>query len=288
MSTTEAAEKFLHARQLQGISSKTLKEYGYRLKRFAEAFSDLPLDAESIESFIYSIKGEIETRWDYRRDLNAFYNFLEKRLGVSNPMPDVARIKLPRKVRRVLSEEELRKLFDHTDSFNEKAILTLLIDSKIRASELVTLTRDKVFPDLIIVSGKTGERSVPISRGTYDMLIPLASSGYLFTVNGKPMRRRYLTILLRRLMQRAGLNGKKLGAHIIRHSASVQHIVHGGDLLSLSQELGHTTTRVTERYAQLSLSDVKRKHSQVKVLDHIKPKSRVPGFLRRLVRGGRK
>ena len=168
-----------------------------------------------------------------------------------------------------MSEEEVESLFNYAETFQDKAILTLLIDSKIRASELCTLTREHVFQDSIIVDGKTGQRPIPISPLTYSILTKLADSGPLFTIEGRPMRREYLRIRIKEIMKKAGLTGDKLGPHILRHSASVFHIMHGGDLLSLKEELGHTTLRMTERYAQLAIPQVKQKHQEANVIGHI-------------------
>ncbi|GAI98625.1 unnamed protein product, partial [marine sediment metagenome] len=134
---------------------------------------------------------------------------------------------------------------------------------------LLSLARENVFQDHIVVSGKTGERSVPINHETYAMLTQLAESGPLFRTNGKRMRREFLRIMLRRLMEQSGLRGERLGPQILRHSASVEHMMHGGDLLSLKEELGHTTTRMTEVYGQLAFPQVKQRHQEVNVLGSI-------------------
>src|SRR4030042_1583646 len=112
------------------------------------------------------------------------------------------------------------------------------------------------------------------------MLTKLAPAGLLFTLEGRPMRREYLRIHLRELMEAAGITGKKLVPHILRHSASVFHVMHGGDLLGLKEELGHTTLRMTERYAQLAIEQVKQKHQEANVIGHIldrlQPQTEVP------------
>ncbi len=222
---------------------------------------------------------EPETRWSYNKDLKALYHFLEARKGIqlanrpgafpNKNLITFPLIKVPKKHRRVLNLEELRELFPHAENFQERALLTALIDTKIRASELLSLDREKVHPDHIVVEGKTGERAVPINPETYAMLCQLAASGPLFKTNGKRMRREFLRIMLRRLMERAGLRGEKLGPQILRHSASVEHMMHGGDLLSLKEELGHSTTRMTEIYGQLAFPQVKQRHAEVNVLGKI-------------------
>ena len=269
ISTVDAVQAFIKSRQVQGVSKRTLEGYYSYFKPFILQFPILPITTEQIEGFLASLKVDPETKWSYNKTLKALYHFLEDRKKLPKDLVILPRIKVTRKVRRVLSEDELRQLFSYTQNFLETAILTTLIDTKIRASELCSLHREKVYPDHITVTGKTGERDAPISPATYGLLIQLAPSGPLFTVNGKPMKREYLRIMLRRLMERAGLTGERLGPHILRHSSSVQHMMFGGDLLSLKEELGHTTTRMTEVYGRLAFPQVKQKHGEVNILGRI-------------------
>lgn len=269
ISTAEAVEALIKSRKIEGVSKRHLEGYVSYFKPFIRKFPILPTTVEPIEEFLGSIKGEPETRWGYLRTLKTLYHFLERRKRIPKDLFEFPKTRVPRKVRRVLADEELRQLFPFTKSFQERVILNLLIDSKVRASELISLPREKVFPDHVVVEGKTGERSVPINPETYGMLIQLATKGLLFRVNGRPMQREYLRLMLRRLMEKSGLEGRKLGPHILRHSASVQHMMHGGDLLSLKEELGHTTTRMTEKYGELAFPQVKQRHQEIDVLGKI-------------------
>jgi len=269
ISTASVVQAFIKSRQVQGVSKRTMEGYYSYFKPFIFKFPTLPTTTEQIEEFLLSLKVDPETKWSYNKTIKALYHFLERRKKIPKDLIDFPLVKFPRKVRRVLSEDELRRLFPQAEGFQERAILVLLIDSKVRASELLSLDREKVYSDHITVTGKTGERDVPINPETYDTLVQLAASGPLFRVNGKRMRREYLRIILRRLMEKAGLHGKSLGAHILRHSASVQHMMHGGDLLSLKEELGHTTTRQTEKYGALAFPQVKQRHGEVDVLGKI-------------------
>ena len=268
--TVEAVESFMRSRKVQGVSPRTMEGYLSRFKPFIRMFDTIPLTVEPIEQFLDSIQGTSENKWTYRKHLIALYHFLEERRKIPKGLFKFPLVKVPRKVRRVLTPEELRGLFPHCEGSQEKAILQLFIDSKIRASELCPLTREQVYPDHIIVPAKGGgERAVPIKPETYDTLIQLAPSGRLFSVDGRRLRRDYLGKIIKRIMHRAGLTGKKLGPHILRHSASVEHMMHGGDLLSLKEELGHTTTKMTEVYGALAFPQVKQKHQEVDVLGHI-------------------
>lgn len=270
ISTVDAVKAFIRSKKTEGVSSRTIDGYYSYFKPFILKYPTLPLTVEQIEEFLDSLKVDQETKWSYNKELKALYHYLERRKKIAKDLFEFPRIKVPRKVRPVLTEDELRKLFNFTENFQEKAILTTLVDSKVRASELISLDRENVFPDHIVVDAKGGgQRQVPISPDTYAMLVQLAASGPLFQLYGKRMRREYLRIILRRLMERAGLKGEKLGPHILRHSASVQHMMAGGDLLSLKEELGHTTTRQTEKYGALAFPQVKQKHEQLNVLGKI-------------------
>ncbi len=271
ISTADVVEKYIAFKIAEGVSDRTVEEYRGRLGPFAKAFPTIPLDPDQIAQFLASLKVEHITRWDYRKHIIALYHFLERRKLVPEITKTFPRVKVPRKVRRVLSPEEMTSLFSNVKNITERAILTLLIDSKIRASELCSLTRENLHPDHIVVTGKAGQRSVPITLQTFTMLTFLAKSGPLFTVEGRPIKREYLRHKVQEIMFRAGLNGKKLGPQILRSSSSVQHIMHGGDLMSLKEELGHTTTRMTDQYAQLAFPEVKQKHGEVNVIGHIAP-----------------
>lgn len=273
ISTADAVKVFIRSREVMGVSKRTLAMYPSYFKPFIRRYPTLPLTPEPIDEFLGSLKIDQETRAAYRKELTALYRFLEKRRHIPNPMPDVTRIPIPRKVRRVLSEDELRRLFRFAGTPQEKAVLTTLIDTKVRSGELLSMTRERLYPDKITVMGKTEERDVPLMPETYQMLCQLASSGPLFRVNGKPMNREHLRVMLRRMMERSGLTGKKLGAHILRHSASVQHMMFGGDLMSLKEELGHTQVSTTQRYAELAFPDVKKRHGEIGVLGKLTGKS---------------
>jgi len=265
--TADLIEKYQVFKKAEGVSKRTIDQYNGKLGAFAKAFPALPLDPDIIAKFLGELEVDPETRWDYRKHIISLYHFLERRQIIPIITPNFPRVKLQRKTRRVLSEPEVMKLFDVADRFEDKVILTLLIDSKIRASELCSLTRENVFQDHILVTGKTGQRRIPISPLTFQMIDKLnISKGLLFTIEGRPMRREYLRIRVREIMEKAGLTGKRLGPHILRHSSSVFHIMHGGDLLSLQKELGHTSLKMTERYAQLAFTDVKQRHQEVNVI----------------------
>src|SRR5207247_11380144 len=75
------------------------------------------------------------------------------------------------------------------------------------------------------------------------------SSDYVFTWRGKPIRSMKTAFLAAR--DRADL-GKDVTFHTLRHSFASWFMMAGGDIYRLQKYLGHSTVRMTERYAHLS------------------------------------
>lgn len=246
-------------------------EYTHVLRRFAQMFPVLPFKSEQFDKFLNNPAWGGITRFTYRRDLIAFYHFWLESQNLPKDAVQFPKIEKPRVIRRVLSEAEIQNLWHHAETFQERVILQTLFDTKARIGEMLSITRENLQPDKCLVRGKTGERYVMITARCYDMLCKLAPSGPLFLENGRVMSPRRAYEITHGLMLKAGLTGKKLGPHIIRHTAATLHIVEGGDMQTLQQELGHTTPLMTAQYARLATGQLSRKHRQLDLLDKYMP-----------------
>ncbi len=281
--TRDAVDSFLTRSKNKACTKNTLDLKTIYLDRFASAFEYIPLTAEPISKWLNGLTSrrrqktgrsafgrplDPETKWSYQKELIALYHFLGRRYNITYPVWPEERLSIPKKVRPTLSPEQLQQLVKECDDREERAIILTLMDSKIRADELCSLDRENVFADYMLVKGKEGERVVPIEPSTSEALCRLAKKGPLFKADGRRIKRKAMSKRVNRLMVRAGLKGEKLGPHILRHSMSNLHVDNGGDLLTLQAELGHTSLRMTERYARLNPAQIRRKHGEYDVLGH--------------------
>ena len=78
METLKAIDDFLASCQARNLKPRTVHWYQSTLSRFASADSELPTEPESIESFLSSIDGALETRHTYYRLLKALYKLTAK------------------------------------------------------------------------------------------------------------------------------------------------------------------------------------------------------------------
>lgn len=163
-----------------------------------------------------------------------------------------------------------------------KAILSVLLDTGIRASELLDLEIENVHltprEGWLRVTGK-GDKEREVGLGT-------KSRAYLHTwlkryrkaVNGEqhvflshkktPLTINGLDQFLYRLRDRAKIKGVRVSAHTFRHTFAKNFLLQGGDVYSLSRILGHTSVQVTEGYARSVKAEQIRKGSK-SVLDNL-------------------
>lgn len=57
------------------------------------------------------------------------------------------------------------------------------------------------------------------------------------------------------------------GIHRYRHTFAKQWIVNGGNVVSLSQLLGHSSSEITQNYIHLLVSDIAKQVDEINVLD---------------------
>lgn len=152
------------------------------------------------------------------------------------------------------------------------AIIMLLFDSGIRATELITIREDGVDwnRELVAVIGKGAkERLVPVSARTLRTIrryinkrrtAGFERSEYLFLNQyGEPLTRSGLAQLLRRLGKKTGLH---VHPHKFRHSFAVNALRNDAREYDIQDCLGHTTLLMTKRYARQSAVDLARQHKR--------------------------
>ena len=110
MKTALAIQEFLDSRISANLSPATIVWYKNRLLPFAEACLTLPRRPEPVESFMASIKGSPETKWDVYRALKTFFKFISSRRLLPNPMDAIKPPRRPKTLMPTLESGEMMKL----------------------------------------------------------------------------------------------------------------------------------------------------------------------------------
>jgi site-specific recombinase XerD len=213
------------------------------------------------------------TRNGYARVLKAFLHYcaredlVPERLAKRIQMP-----KMPQKVIEVFTPSQIKLLMAAASheatqvlAHRDRAIMAVLLDTGIRASELCGLTIEQVqfAPSdcYVQVMGKgrkerqvgLGERSrTEVHRWVHRYRTAQPDERHVFlNRNGRPLTRHGLDQLLYRCRDFAGpqhFASVRVSAHTFRHTMACAYLEAGGDLYKLSRLLGHTSVSVTEHY----------------------------------------
>lgn len=195
----------------------------------------------------------IATRRGYLKALKAFSGWLRRERYLRRD--PLAGLLVPRAEERlfpVFNDDQLRALLaaaagDSLRAWRWTAVLWLLLDGGLRASELTGLTLERL--DLeraeATMLGKGGrERLVPLGdAAVHAVRRYLAVRGgpprgpVLLDRAGRPLSRMALYRGVRALGRRAGVQGVRCSPHTLRHSFATRFLTLGGDVLTLQRLL---------------------------------------------------
>ena len=216
---------------------------------------DLPNDPEEIERFLLTTGPTLETRETYYRLLRNLYRWLIQRQRITkrmNPIPRVEMPKLTCKIARSLVPDQLHQLLSHPSHPPQlRAFLHLLADTGLRLSEALSVNESSLGADRVIVTGKTGEREVPVSPATLEMVreaLPWPWGHW-----------QSAGLAVRRGFRRAGLYGKRASAHTLRHTFTR---LWEGDETLLVGILGWTTPAMLKVYRPYDIRKAVAQHKE--------------------------
>ena len=273
MQTRDAISEFMLSRG--GRRPKTLKDYRMHLAHFERCFPDLPTTPQPLQSYINSFhiradaddQGlEAETVHARFRTIRAMYNQIKLwHPEIPNPMPLVRPPDLKEKAMRIFADSELYSLFSLPLSPRDRALFTLLLDVGPRADECHNLIWEYVIPGYVVLKGKTGSRTVPISETTYRRMLALRNGAgiqeHVFLGKRGPMTYQGIYCLVRRLCHQAGLDGKRCSPHTFRHTFCTNYAAADSCDPSILQDImGHKDFKTTLRYIQNNPIRMSRNH----------------------------
>ena len=280
-----AVDEFKLAKSISGRARKTLEKYDLVLDALQET---LPLRDRTPLSEITPHHIRVYLGWlkeknrsiltidTYYRTLSTFFSWASEEYGVGNPMIRVDKPRLPRLLPKFLPKEAFLKMLEACDETKaperNKAILLLLVDTGIRAGELVNLKIRDVDMEKreIKVFGKNSEeRILPFSEAVARALTDYVhwwddkdSPLFLSLATKRSLTVSGLRTMITRVARRAGIE-ERVYTHLLRHTFAHYWIENGGDVETLQVALGHKSIETTMIYSLSSYREVKAKHRQV-------------------------
>lgn len=295
LTLSQAIEGYFIAAHARRLSPHTLSDYDNTFRRLEQFLGRDPplgdLTAADVRAFLNSQNGlSAKTLLNYHTGLSALWTWaVKERLVERHILRDVDPPKPEQRAIVPYTQADLQAMLDACDrsqayvrpgkrkcdherptALRDRAILILLVDTGMRASELCRLRIADL--DLknhrVRVMGKgRKERSLPISPRTSQVLWRYLATrddaqrqaAFLFTTRtGQAISRFNLRHTLRRIGDRAGVPGATV--HRFRHTFAIQFLRNGGQIFALQRMLGHATLDMVQRYLAIAQADVERAH----------------------------
>lgn len=204
--------------------------------------------------------------------LRGFFKwFCANEYGTSNPAQTLELPKLPKRLPKVMTVEELNTILNSDLNSEESLIVELLYGCGLRVSELVNLKLNNIDINSKYIQcfGKgSKERIVPFGEKakaalnkflkTRDMILlknKIENSKVLFLkTDGKQITRQDVYNFIRKQGEKIH---KHISPHTLRHSFATHLLENGADLRVVQELLGHSDVSTTQLYTHITKKRLK-------------------------------
>lgn len=288
MQVAQALEEFLLAKESEGRANATLVKYEQQVQAFAAVVGTKgvsEITAHDIRAFLAGLRRrELKPSScnTYYRSLHAFLYWCAAEYGILSPNP-IDRVEppgVPKRIPPSLSDDGFYQMLSacskSRQAERDRAILLVLLDTGLRAGELVGLK----ISDLDLREGEIKcfgkdqeERFVPLERGAVralnkyfavrkscksdDPRFPSARGPGCHLTESALLR------VIKRLAKRAGLE-ENAYPHLFRHTFAKKWLrgPGKGDIEALRDIMGHSSVSTTRIYAAYEFEDIKEMHRE--------------------------
>ena len=293
-----AITNYLNHLQIErGLSRNTITSYARDLRTFSAFIAGKSLNylsppddlAHQFEIYLKSHKLALSS---INRTISAakgFYKYLALESGTTNPFVDHASLKVPRKLPKALTIDEVSRLIAASlhegdpITLRDHAILELLYSSGARVSEVIGINlSDIVKTD---VGGEDATSLKLRGKGSKERIVPLGSyavkaiddyivrvrPGLLSNVSksenalflnqrGNRISRQSAWNIVMRAAEATGLHGR-VSPHVFRHSYATHLLDGGADIRVVQELLGHASVTTTQIYTLVTIDKVRESYS---------------------------
>ena len=286
MEWRSTVNEFLDYRQrIKQSSANTIMAYRNDLSQLTDYFiATMPSDArwhdvkpEHIDAYVARLTSGGYTPSTAARKIAAMktlFHWLGQDHGdrpryiTDDPTLHLRSPKVQKRAPRVLTEEEVSRLFEATSrmppprSLRDRALLEVIYSTGMRVSEAISLTLDDIdFESMAVrcVGRGTRQRVAPLTENAVSILreyldharadmMGSATTDFVFlNPLGTKLTRQAVWQLTRSLAAQAGIAGE-LTPHTLRHSRAAHMLNSGEDIKRVQEWLGHANLATTQMY----------------------------------------
>ena len=260
----------------KGLSQNTISAYRRDITSFCD-FCQTEISSITklhVNSFILSLKDEKLTQTSISRKISALKSFFKwacaNQYVKNNPISFIEQAKIPKKLPKVLSVNDIYTIANQNLSLTEKVIFELLYSCGMRVSELSNLELNNINlkAQHIICYGKgSKERIIPFGdyakkilkdycqyRESLIHLFSLDTKILLINNKGNIINRQEIYRIIHSIGK---ILHKDISPHTLRHTFATHLLDNGADLRIVQELLGHSDVSTTQLYTHVSKKRLK-------------------------------
>ncbi len=291
MANSNYQEEFLaHIGVEKGLSKNTLSAYKRDISRFILENPDpREVTPVSLEDHVANLRKKGLQESSISRAVVAIRNYLDfasKEGEFFNPIKDFKPPRIPKRLPKALSIEEVTSLIDSSliegelITLRDRALLELLYATGGRVSEIVNLSMADVAKldggeiTSIRLFGKGNKfRVVPVGKFAQTaldqylirlrptLLKEKRNDAVFLNSRGGKLSRQSAWTIVQDSSRRAGLK-TEISPHSLRHSFATHLLDGGADIRTVQELLGHSSVTTTQIYTLVTIDKLRESYSQ--------------------------
>lgn len=204
--------------------------------------------------------------------LKSFFKYLfgKAKILEENPASELESPKINKRNPVYLTLDESKRLLSSIDGQAKErdyCIITLFLNCGLRLSELCSIDISRIKGDTLTIIGKGNkertvylnkaclksiESYVPIRNKKYDKIHIGDKDALFISKNNRRISKRSVELLVKKYLEKAGLDKGKYTPHKLRHTAATLMYKYGNvDIRSLQKILGHENVSTTQIYTHV-------------------------------------
>lgn len=293
----DACNKYLEYCRQRNLREGTINHYRQSYVQFFKFFDpQTPIEEineEAYKSYVLHLCSTLSNDVSinsYLRDFITTMHFMMNEGYISHYK--MQSIKVDKSHIDTYSEEELKKLLEKPNikkckfiEYQSWVMTNFLFSTAVRQRSLINIkVKDIDFDNKVVYVNVTKNRKpliVPLNQTMVNILAEYlkyrqhkSNEDYLFcNVFGQQLLKSTCYHMLYEYNKRRGI--EKTGIHRYRHTFAKQWILNGGNVVSLSKLLGHSSLDITQNYINLLVSDVAKQVDEINVLDKFHNRNRI-------------
>lgn len=285
----EGCDKYLENCRQRNLRDGTINHYRqsylYFFKYFDPNMPVTEIDSNTYKNYVVHLRNTLTNDVSinaYLKDLITTLHFFMNEGWI--PYFKMKAIRVDKSHIETYTEEELRILLKKPDTkkcsfieYQSWAMTNFLFSTGVRQRSLIHIQiKDLDFNNNVVHVNVTKNRKpliVPLNQTMVNILIEFlkhrqykSNKDFLFCNSfGQQLPKSTCYSMLYTYNKKRGI--ERTGIHRYRHTFAKQWILHGGNVVSLSRILGHSSLDITQNYINLLVSDIAKQVDEINLLD---------------------